>query len=86
MARGVMVLMKGVRIGTLYKLLGNVELSGCNNIVFPEVDSTRLNSTWVESIQTNSIFFVKLTRPCYGTRGWDTLEKKKSLNILWKTR
>jgi hypothetical protein len=40
MVRGVMVLMKGVRIGTLYKLLGNVNLTGCNNIVVPKVDST----------------------------------------------
>jgi hypothetical protein len=29
----VMVLMKGFRIGTLYKLLGNVEMTRCNNIV-----------------------------------------------------
>jgi hypothetical protein len=36
--QGVMVLMKGVWIGTLYKLLGNVDLTGCNNIVVPEVD------------------------------------------------
>jgi hypothetical protein len=51
MVRGVMVLMKGVWIGTLYKLLGNVDSTGCNNIVSPEstdsTDSTRcrLNST-----------------------------------------
>jgi hypothetical protein len=79
MVRGAMVLMKGVHIGTLYKLLGNVDSTGCNNIVVPEVDSTstQLNSTWVELINTNhSIFFIKSTRPCYGTRGWDTLEKK----------
>jgi hypothetical protein len=42
MARGVMVLMKGVLIGTLYKLLGSVDLTGCNNIVVPEVDLTRI--------------------------------------------
>jgi hypothetical protein len=28
MVRGAMVLMKGVQIGTLYKLLGNVDLTG----------------------------------------------------------
>jgi hypothetical protein len=49
MVRGVMVLMKGVWIGTLYKLLGSVDSTGCNNIVVPEVDSTR-----AESIQTDS--------------------------------
>jgi hypothetical protein len=38
--QGVMVLMKGVRIGTLYKLLGNVDSTGCNNIVVPKVNST----------------------------------------------
>jgi hypothetical protein len=46
MVRGVMVLMKGVWIGTLYKLLGSVDSTGCNNIIVPEVDfdSTRLDS------------------------------------------
>jgi hypothetical protein len=39
MVRGVMVLMKGFRIGTLYKLLGNVDSNGCNTIVVPEVES-----------------------------------------------
>jgi hypothetical protein len=57
MVRGVMVLMKGFRIGTLYKLLGSVDLTGCNNIIVPKVDSTlnRIDSTQVESIQDNSI-------------------------------
>jgi hypothetical protein len=56
MVIGAMVLMKGVRIGTLYKLLGNVDSIGCNNIIIPEVYSTsnQLHSTWVDSIQTNS--------------------------------
>jgi hypothetical protein len=40
MVRGVMVLMKGFRIGTLYKLLGSVDSNGCNNIIVPKVDST----------------------------------------------
>jgi hypothetical protein len=46
MVRGVMVLMKGVQIVTLYKLLGSVNSTGCNNIIVLEVDSTstRLNS------------------------------------------
>jgi hypothetical protein len=47
-----MVLMKGVQIGTLYKLLGSVDLSRCNNIIVPEVDSTstRLNSNLLEGL------------------------------------
>jgi hypothetical protein len=56
MVRGVMVLMKGVWIGTLYKLLGNVDSTGCNNIIAPEVDltSTQLDLTRVELVQTDS--------------------------------
>jgi hypothetical protein len=51
MVRGVMVLMKGVWIGTLYKLLGSVDSTGCNNITVPEVDLTsiRLDSTRLDS-------------------------------------
>jgi hypothetical protein len=40
----VMVLMKGVQIGTLYKLLGNVDSIGCDIIVVPEVASTQAES------------------------------------------
>jgi hypothetical protein len=47
MVRGEMVLMKGVLIGTLYKLLGNFNLNGCNNIVSPEID---LNATRIDSM------------------------------------
>jgi hypothetical protein len=63
MVRGVMVLMKGVWIGTLYKLLGNVDSTGCNNIISPEIESTvtqldsmltQLNSTRAKSVQTDS--------------------------------
>ena len=39
MGRGVMVLMKGVHIGTLYKLLGNVDSNGCNDIIVPKIQS-----------------------------------------------
>jgi hypothetical protein len=35
MVRGVMALMKGVHIGTIYKLLWNVDLTICNSIVVP---------------------------------------------------
>jgi hypothetical protein len=51
MDKGVLVLVKGVQIGTLYKLIGSSNLIGCNDIIFPEFDST---STRFESIQTNS--------------------------------
>jgi hypothetical protein len=56
MVRGAMVLMKGVWIGTLYNLLGNVDSTGCNNIVSPKIDltSTQLNLTQAELIQTDS--------------------------------
>jgi hypothetical protein len=40
MVWGVIFFMRGVRIGTLYKLLGNVDSPGCNNIVVPKVHST----------------------------------------------
>jgi hypothetical protein len=52
MVRGVMVLMKGVWIGTLYNFLGSVDSIGCNNIIDPEVDSilTRLDSTRADLI------------------------------------
>ena len=36
MARGAMVLMQGVHIGTLYKLQGSPVINGCNNFVVPE--------------------------------------------------
>jgi hypothetical protein len=77
MVRGVMVLMKGVQIGTLYKLLGSVDSTGCNNIVVPEVDSTltRLRLGLSRFKLTRQVI-IKSTRPCYGMRGWDTLEKK----------
>jgi hypothetical protein len=44
MVQGAMVLMRGVRCGTLYKLLGSTYTNGCNSFVFPEkrneVDNT----------------------------------------------
>jgi hypothetical protein len=36
MVRGAMVLMRGVRFGTLYKLLGSTYTNGCNHSVVPE--------------------------------------------------
>jgi hypothetical protein len=59
MVRGAMVLMRGVWIGTLYKLLGNVDSTGCNNIIAPKIDSTRLDVTQLDStraklVQTDS--------------------------------
>jgi hypothetical protein len=50
MVRGTMVLMIRVRIGTLYKLLGNVNSIGCNKIIAPEIDSNvnRIDSDRLE--------------------------------------
>jgi hypothetical protein len=36
MVRGEMVLMRGVRCGTLYKLLGSTYTNGCNSSIVPE--------------------------------------------------
>ena len=36
MVRGALVLMRGVQIGTLYKLQGSTIIDGCNNSVVPE--------------------------------------------------
>jgi hypothetical protein len=55
MVKFTIVLMKGVRIGTLYKLLGNVDSIGCNSIDVPEyeLNSTRIKSTQDDLIQTD---------------------------------
>jgi hypothetical protein len=37
MVRGEMVLLKGVQIGTLYKLLGSTISDGCNSSIVPEI-------------------------------------------------
>jgi hypothetical protein len=49
MGKGVMVLMKGFRIRTLYKLLGNVDSNRCNNIVVLEVNLTQLKMSRYKS-------------------------------------
>ena len=74
MVRGEMVLMKGVRIGTLYKLLGNVDLTRCNNIVAPKIDSTATQldsmSTQLEPSQFKPTrkYMMKSNQPSYGKR------------------
>jgi hypothetical protein len=77
MVKGAMVLMKGVWIGTLYKLLGNFKSSGCNNIAYPEVDSSSIRLRRSRCKPT-LLFFDKSTQPCYGIRGWDTLAENDS--------
>jgi hypothetical protein len=37
MVRGVMVLLKGVRFGTLYKLKGITISDGCNSSIVPDI-------------------------------------------------
>jgi len=51
MVRGVMVLMKGVQIVSMYKMLWNVDSTGCNNIISLEINLTgnRLESSEVGS-------------------------------------
>ena len=38
MVRGAMVLMRGVRFGTLYKLIGSTISDGCNNSIVPDIE------------------------------------------------
>eukprot|EP00253_Pinus_taeda_P019639 PITA_19639 len=42
MVRGALVLMQGVRIGTLYKLQGSTVVDGCNSSVVPEREAKNL--------------------------------------------
>ena len=42
MVRGALVLMQGVRIGTLYKLQGSTVVDGCNSFVVPESGAKNL--------------------------------------------
>jgi hypothetical protein len=60
--RCVMVLIKVVWISTMYKLLGNVDSTGCKKIISPKIKSivtqldsmlTQLDSNQANSIQTN---------------------------------
>jgi hypothetical protein len=63
MVRGVMVLMKGVQIGTVYKMLGYVDSIRFKNIISSETDltvtqidlmSTQINLNLTKSAQNNS--------------------------------
>jgi hypothetical protein len=82
MVKGQIALMRGVWNGTLYKLLGNVNPTGCNKIIAPEIDSTRSqhNSTRLKLIQfkPNRQDMMNSTPLGYGMRGWDTLQKRTS--------
>jgi hypothetical protein len=73
MVRGVMVLMRGVWIETLYKLLGSVDSIGCNNIVVSEVD---LIATQLDSTPTNSTIPCLVDPTMLWHQGWDILGKK----------
>jgi hypothetical protein len=37
MVRGVMMLLKGVQIGNLYKMQGNTISNGCNSSIVPDI-------------------------------------------------
>jgi hypothetical protein len=71
MVKGVMALMKGFWIGTLYKLLGGVDSPGCNNIIVPKVN-LNLIQLRMSRFKLTRQFIINSTRPCYGMRGWDT--------------
>jgi hypothetical protein len=51
-----MVLMRGFHIGTIYKLLGNVNSTGYNNTTIPEVELTANDSTETDSTTNDLIF------------------------------
>ena len=40
MVHGVMLMMRGVQIGTLYNLLGHGNLSGYNSVVVPKINQS----------------------------------------------
>jgi hypothetical protein len=48
MVQGAMVLLKGVRIGSLYKLLGSTISDGCNSSIVPEIgaEEGKIPSLW----------------------------------------
>jgi hypothetical protein len=59
MVRGVMVLMRGVCIGTLYKFLGNVNSTGCNSTIIPEVNLTVTNSNFPHLVDLDHVMAPK---------------------------
>jgi hypothetical protein len=80
-----MVLMKGVRIGTLYKLLGNVDSTRCNRIFAPEIKltvtllnlmSTQIDSTRAKLVQTDSTRHDDLDSGHTGEKGIRAMQRK----------
>lgn len=61
--RGAMVLMRGVWVGTLYKLLGSIYIGDCNNIV-------------VSENQTNVSPTRPIEKTFSSIRGWAILERR----------
>jgi hypothetical protein len=53
MVRGEMVLIKGVQIGTLYKLLKNVNSTGCNNIIVTYIPDEKLIDVFIGTLKDN---------------------------------
>ena len=47
MVRGVMVLLKGVRIGTLYKLQGITISNGCNSSIVPDIGAEEQKNPYI---------------------------------------
>jgi hypothetical protein len=52
MVRGEMVLLKGVQIGTLYKLLGSTISDGCNSSIVPEIGAEEEKNPTVSGEKT----------------------------------
>jgi len=68
--QGALVLMRGVRIGKLYKLQGRTVVDGFNISVVPENEAENL------------VFLEKI--PCYGIKGLDILERRAFKYFLIK--
>jgi hypothetical protein len=60
-----MVLLKGVWIGTLYKLLGSTISDGCNSSIVPEI-----------GVEEEKLLQSLEKRLCCGIKDWDISERR----------
>eukprot|EP00253_Pinus_taeda_P018317 PITA_18317 len=72
MVQGALVLMRGVRIGTLYKLQGSMVVDGCNSSMVPK---SGVENLW--SLER---------RPCCGIKGLNILERRAFEYFMVKTK
>jgi hypothetical protein len=73
MVKGAMVLMRGVRCGTLYKLLGSTYTSGCNSYV---VHERRSKEDKIHTVLGNNIMLWHEILGHIGEKGIQTLHSK----------